>query len=146
MNTDEVALLGHAHTEMPHRQRESIKPHLNKEWAGLCASHVSVTTFLFGDDLPARLNSIRASYRISGAVENRINYKNNYRGNFPRKSDKRRRQPFSSEEPSVEAQSEVILPTRPREDASLNVERLSTDIFNSLQVNNLILWEALLKK
>ena len=45
----------------------------------------------------------------------------------------------------MEAQSEVILPTRPREEAALNVERLSTDIFNSLQVNNLILCEPLLK-
>ena len=58
MNTDAVALLGHAHIEMSHRRRESIKPHLNKEYAGLCASHVPVTTFLFGDDLQARLNSI----------------------------------------------------------------------------------------
>ena len=37
MNTDAVALLGHAHIEMSHRRRESIKPHLNKEYAGLCA-------------------------------------------------------------------------------------------------------------
>ena len=94
MNTDAVALLSHAHIEMSHRRRESTKPHLNKEYAGLCASHVPVTTFLFGDDLQARLNSIRASNRIGDAVENRQNYKNNYRGNFPRKSDKRGRQPF----------------------------------------------------
>ena len=45
----------------------------------------------------------------------------------------------------MEAQSEVILPTRPREEAALNVERLSTDIFNSLQVNNLIVCGPLLK-
>ncbi|XP_068758120.1 uncharacterized protein [Montipora capricornis] len=94
INTDAVTLLGHAHIEMSHRQRESIKPHFNKEYAGLCASHVPVTTFLFGDDLQARLNSIQASNRIGGAVENRQNYKNYYRGNFPWKSDKRGRQPL----------------------------------------------------
>ena len=45
----------------------------------------------------------------------------------------------------MQAQSEVILPTRPRDEAALNVEWLSNDIFNSLQVNNPILCEPLLK-
>ena len=39
LNTDAVALLGHAHVDLSHRRRESIKPHLNKDYAGLCASH-----------------------------------------------------------------------------------------------------------
>jgi len=43
LNTDAVALLGHAHVDLSHRHRESIKPHLNKDYVGLCASHVSVT-------------------------------------------------------------------------------------------------------
>jgi len=61
MNTDRVAVLGHAHIEMSHHRRESIKPHLSKEYAGLCASHVAVTTFLFGDGLHARLPLIQVS-------------------------------------------------------------------------------------
>ena len=38
LNTDAVALLGHAHVDLSHRRRESIKPHLNEE---------SVCSFVF---------------------------------------------------------------------------------------------------
>ena len=65
LNTDAVALLGHAHVDLSHRRRESIKPHLNKDYAGLCASHVPVTALLFGNDLQTQLNNIRASNRVS---------------------------------------------------------------------------------
>ena len=65
MNTDAVALLGHAHVDLSHRRREAIKPHLNKDYAGLCASHVPVTALLFGNDLQTQLNNIRASNRVS---------------------------------------------------------------------------------
>ena len=72
MASDAVALLGHAHIDLSHRRRESIKPHLNKDYAGLCASHVPITALLFGDDLQTQLNNIRASNRVSTtAVGNR---------------------------------------------------------------------------
>ena len=72
MNADAIALLGHAHIELSHRRREEIKPHLHKDYAGLCASHVPVKTLLFGNDLQTQLNNIRASNRISTtAVGNR---------------------------------------------------------------------------
>lgn len=72
VNTDAVALLGHAHIDLSHRRRESLKPHLNKDYAGLCASHVPVTAQLFGNDLQTQLNNIRASNRVSStAVGNR---------------------------------------------------------------------------
>ena len=72
MASDAVALLGHAHIDLSHRRRESIKPHLNKDYAGLCASHVPITALLFGDDLQTQLNNIRASNRVSNtAVGNR---------------------------------------------------------------------------
>ena len=63
MNTDAVALLGHAHVDLSHRRRESMKPHLNKDYAGLCASHVPVTALLSGNGLQTQLNNIRASNR-----------------------------------------------------------------------------------
>ena len=65
MASDAVALLGHAHIDLSHRRRDSIKPHLNKDYAGLCASHVPITALLFGDGLQTQLNNIRASYRVS---------------------------------------------------------------------------------
>ena len=72
MASDAVALLGHGHIDLSHRRRESIKPHLNKDYAGLCASHVPITALLFGDDLQTQLNNIRASNRVSNtAVGNR---------------------------------------------------------------------------
>ena len=65
MNTDAVALLGHAHVDLSHRLRESIKPQLHKDYAGLCASHIPVIGLLFGNDLQTQLNNIRASNRMS---------------------------------------------------------------------------------
>ena len=65
MNTDALVLLGHTMCELSIRRREAIRPHLHKDYASLCASHVPVTTELFGDDLQSRLNNIRASNKIS---------------------------------------------------------------------------------
>ena len=49
-----------------------MKPHLNKDYASLCASHVPVTALLFGNDLQTQLNNIRASNWVSTtAVGNR---------------------------------------------------------------------------
>ena len=42
-NTDTMALLGHASCDLSQRRRETLKPHLNKECATLCASHVPIT-------------------------------------------------------------------------------------------------------
>lgn len=65
VNADTIALLGHAHIELSHRRRQVINPHLHEDYVGLCASHVPVTTFLFGNGLQTKLNNIRASNRIS---------------------------------------------------------------------------------
>ena len=96
LNTDAVALLGHAHVDLSHRRRESIKPHLNKDYASLCASHVPVTALLFGNDLQTQLNNIRASNRVSTtAVGNRHK---NVKGHPSRNYQKfdRRSKPFLS--------------------------------------------------
>lgn len=94
MNTDAVALLGHAHVDLSHRRREAIKPHLNKDYAGLCASHVPVTALLFGNDLQTQLNNIRASNRVSTtAVGNRHKNTKGHPSRNYQKSD-RRNKPF----------------------------------------------------
>ena len=43
---------------------EVIKPTLNREFGTICSSQIPVTSFIFGDDLPAQLNAIRASNRL----------------------------------------------------------------------------------
>ena len=63
-NTDALALLGHACSEITQRRRESIKPHLHKDYATLCSTTVPVTKFLFGDDLQTELTHIRATNKI----------------------------------------------------------------------------------
>ncbi|CAB3979217.1 Hypothetical predicted protein [Paramuricea clavata] len=77
LNTDALALLGHASCEMSQRRRETLKPHLNKEYTTLCASHVPVTSFLFGDDLQGQLTNIRATNKVSNTISDaRKQYKN----------------------------------------------------------------------
>ena len=68
MNTDALALLGHTMCELSMRRRDAIRPNLNKDYSSLCASHVPVTTYLFGDNLQTQLNDIRASNKISKAA------------------------------------------------------------------------------
>ena len=47
------------------RRRDAIKPNFHRDYSSLCASHVPITTYLFGDNLQAQLNDIRASNKIS---------------------------------------------------------------------------------
>ena len=65
MSTDAVALLGYVSFEIAQRRRHVIRPNLNKDYATLCASHVLITSMLFGDELQAQINHIRASNKIS---------------------------------------------------------------------------------
>jgi hypothetical protein len=65
LNTDALALLGHPSCEMSQRRRETLKSHLNKEYTTLCASHVPVTSLLFGDDLQDQLTNIRATNKLA---------------------------------------------------------------------------------
>ena len=96
LNTNAVALLGHAHVDLSHRRRESIKPHLNKDYVSLCASHVPVTALLFGNDLQTQLNNIRASNRVSTtAVGNRPKKVKGHPSRNYQKSE-RRSKPFLS--------------------------------------------------
>ena len=68
MNTDAIALLGHVSFENSQRRRESIRPHLHKDYAALCSSTMPVTNFLFGDELQAQLSHIRASNKIGNTT------------------------------------------------------------------------------
>lgn len=79
MNTDALALLGHISFEISQRRRDAIRPTLHKDYATLCASHVPITNFLFGDELQTQLNHIRASNKISStASPSNSAYKRSY--------------------------------------------------------------------
>ena len=43
---------------------------MNNDYATLCASHVPITSMLFGDELQTQLNHIRASNKISSMANN----------------------------------------------------------------------------
>ena len=79
MNPDALALLGHVSFEISQRRRDAIRPTLHKDYATLCASHVPITNFLFGDELQTQLNHIRASNKISStASPSNSAYKRSY--------------------------------------------------------------------
>ena len=63
-----IALLGHISFEISQRRRDAIRPTLHKDYSTLCASHVPITNFLFGDELQTQLNHIRASNKISSTA------------------------------------------------------------------------------
>ena len=74
MNTDALALLGYISFEVSQRRRDVIRPTLHKDYATLCASHVPITTLLFGDELQTQLNHIGASNKISSTASPASNF------------------------------------------------------------------------
>ena len=68
MNMDAIAIMGHTTYNLGQRRRNVMRPTLNKDYATLCASHVPVTTFLFGDELQTQLNHIGASNKIKNTA------------------------------------------------------------------------------
>ena len=61
---DSVALLTHANCDVNQRRRELTQPDLNKSYQQIYAEHVSVTGFLFGDELSQKIEDINATNRV----------------------------------------------------------------------------------
>ena len=72
MNIDALAVLGRAAHELTRRRRESIKPHLHKDYSTLSSSAVPVTKFLFGDDLQTELTHIKATKNTGATASSPI--------------------------------------------------------------------------
>ena len=68
MNMDAIAIMGHTTYNLAQRRRDVIRPTINKDYATLCASHVPVTSFLFGDELQTQLTHNRASNKIKNTA------------------------------------------------------------------------------
>lgn len=81
-NTDTLAMLGHTHMELLSRRRELIKPNLNKEYVSLCSPQTPITQLLFGDDLQARMASIKAANKISQTTTSSSKFTPNTRRPF----------------------------------------------------------------
>ena len=68
INTDALALLGHATREISLRRQQAVRPSLNKEYASLCSPQGPITEFLFGDDRHTQLNNIKSSNKIGNSM------------------------------------------------------------------------------
>lgn len=67
INTDILALLGHASADLAQLRRDNIRLSLSEDYVSLCSPQIPVTEYLFGneEDLQQRVNDITASNKIS---------------------------------------------------------------------------------
>ncbi len=67
INTDILALLGHASADIAQLRRDNIRLSLSEDYVSLCSPQIPVTDYLFGneEDLQQRVNDITASNKIS---------------------------------------------------------------------------------
>ena len=68
MNSDALELLGHATHQLSMHRQQAIIPFLHKQYAAPCFPHGPFTEFLFGDELQAQLNNIKATNKIGNAM------------------------------------------------------------------------------
>ena len=67
INTDILALLGHASADLAQLRRDNIRLSLSEDYVSLCSQQIPVTEYLFGneEDFQQRVNDITASNKIS---------------------------------------------------------------------------------
>ena len=67
INTDILALLGHASADLAQLRRDNIRLSLSEDYVSLCSPQIPITEYLFGneEDLQQRVNDITASNKIS---------------------------------------------------------------------------------
>ena len=90
--TDLLAFLGHATYELSLRRRDIMRPSINKELRALCNQQISVTDFLFGDDVQSSLKTIKECNKIASSVTQGHDYKQGYSGTGHQRS--RNTKPF----------------------------------------------------
>lgn len=65
---DAVILLANANTEVNLRRRERLKPELHPSYRHLCNPSNTITSQLFGDDLPKAVKDIAEANRVSSKI------------------------------------------------------------------------------
>ena len=65
---DAVILLANANTEVNLRRRERLKPELHPSYRHLCNPSNTITSQLFGDDLPKPVKDIAEANKISSKI------------------------------------------------------------------------------
>lgn len=68
--TDSLQLLAYTHRDMSNVRRKFLKPAVASKYKRLCASHIPLSSQLFGDDLDKQLKSINERKRIGVQMTN----------------------------------------------------------------------------
>ncbi|MES9879444.1 MAG: hypothetical protein ABW185_01005 [Sedimenticola sp.] len=92
--TDSLQLLAYTHRDISNVRRKFLKPAVAPKYKRLCASHIPLTSLLFGDDLDKQLKAINDSKRIGVQMT----------GETPRK----RQYPGFSQNPAPQATSQSL--------------------------------------
>jgi len=80
LSNDTLKLMNIAFCDISYRRRYLIQPHLQKEFADLCADTTKITKLLFGDDLSKTITETEATNKIAKTV-------GKSKPNFNKKSD-----------------------------------------------------------
>ena len=83
LNTDSLALLGHANKLLNVKRKEHHQPDLGHEYFHLSSPSVPFTEFLYGDDLSKSVNEIQDINRVGKRLgQNPGSFRGNPRGHF----------------------------------------------------------------
>lgn len=80
LSNDTFKLMNIAFCDISYRRRFLIQPHLQRDYADVCADTVPVTKLLFGDDLSKTITDTEATNKIAKAVSRNKTL-------FPKKND-----------------------------------------------------------
>lgn len=71
---DGANMLGHGIQQLNNKRRSEVKGHIQPEYAGICATTVPVTGYLFGDDLKESLKTSKSAAAVvrTGVVKRRF--------------------------------------------------------------------------
>ena len=87
LSNDTFKLMNIAFCDISYRRRYLIQPHLQRDYADVCADTVPVTKLLFGDDLSKTITDTEATNKIAKAVTRKFPKKNDLKAPKPTPSN-----------------------------------------------------------